>query len=358
MGRSIVRRSYGQTVLRLVAALGIGVGMLSTSQAQSYISDNNRGVSAFHFAASKQQVAFPVPVERDAVGLVVIDRASGKQRLIFEEKAFLLYPRFSDDGKRLLFVRNEAHANERKLIVCAVETWRCRTWLSTTATIRSPLELDQDTILYSSSPVDKRPDGKPLHNKHDFYLLSHGAQAERLSDFRLQELDSLNVVGARLVFEARTSPAEKKSILDEVRKVGGPGSEIYALDFNQARRKIQVPTQPLKPLVLIEGYSTNPATGPDEKLAFLNRRTKGGKTHFNLAVAASRGQVERYFEASGWAFSRPVFVGKEIVANEIFDRHYEVKSFDESSGKSKIVAKFEYIEAAIRTLERISLTIE
>lgn len=355
MGRSIVRRHYARAVLWLAAAAGIGVSMLSTGQAQSYISDNNRRVSAFHFAASKQLVAFPVPVERDGVGLAVIDRVSGKQRLIFEEKAFLLYPRFSDDGKRLMFVRNEAHANERKLIVCAVDAWRCRIWLTTTGTIRSPLELDQDTILFSSSPIDKRPDGKPLHNQHDFYSLNHGAQPVRLSDFRLYELSSINVVGSQLIFGAVKS---RDSIFIEVRPVVGPGSEIYALDFDQARRKIRLPAEPVKPLVLIEGYSTNPWASPDGRLAFLNRRGRGGKTHFNLAIGTSDGKVDHYIDASGWAFSRPVFVGKEIVANEIFDRHYEVKSFDASSGKSKIVAKLEYIEATIRALERISLTVE
>lgn len=350
--------NFRKSICRVAMIMAFGIGTSSSVSAQSYIADSNRRISAFHFAASEQLVAFPVPVGPGTVGLVVIDRKTGQKRLIQEDKAFFLYPRFSQDGKRLIVNIDQAHTNKRKLIVCTVDNWHCRTWLDTTATIRSPLELDRDTILFSSSPVEKGSEGKPLHNKHDFYLLNYGAQPKRLSDFRLQELSSINVAGSRLVFQARKSPAEKNSIFVEVRPVAGPGSEIYALDFDPSRHEIRVPAEPLRPLVLIEGYSTRPSTSLNGKLAFLNQRTKDGRTHFNLAVAASNGQVKHYIDASGWAFSPPVFVGEEVVANEIFDRHYEIKSFDASSGKSTIVATLEYSEQALKELERISLKFE
>jgi hypothetical protein len=286
-----------------------------------------------------------------------IDRQTSQKRLIHDDKAFFLYPRFSSDGKRILFVRNDAYANERKLIVCTLADWHCRIWLQTTATIRSPMELDENAILLSSSVVDTRWDGQPLHNKHDFFLLKYGSQPERLSNFFLHDIASISIADSRLVFVAREAPT-KTPILDQVHGALGPGSDIYLLKFDQARRQIKVPSQPLKPLVLIEGQSTLPNLAPDGRIAFLNRRGRAAtrSTHFNLAIASPDGEIERYIEASGWAFSRPVFVGNAVLANETFDKHYEVKSFKLKTSEVEVVAKLEYDQRVLRELEKISLT--
>lgn len=356
------RKNFRKVIQWFAVILAASAGASSSVSAQSLPTENNRRASAFNFAASEKLVTFPVPVGRGTVGLVIIDRQSGQQRLIYEDKAFLLYPHFSSDGKRLIFVRNDAYANEnaartRKLVVCAVDNWHCQVWLDTTATIHSPAEFDENTILFSSSPVDKRPDGKLRYNKHDFYLLSRSSRPEKLTNFGLHELGSISVAGPRFVFMALEAPTNAP-ILSQARGVIGPGSDIYALDFDHARREIRTPSQPLQPLVLVEGFSTMPAAALDGRIAFLNRRTKAGRTRFSLAISAPDGKLEKYIEASGWAFSRPVFVGNTVLANETFDKHYEVKLFDLANTEAKVVAKLEYNERTIRALERISLTFD
>jgi hypothetical protein len=341
---------------RALWAIAIALASSST-HAQSLPPERNRIASAFHFAASERFVAFPVPATVDTVGLMVIDRDSGQKRLIYEDKAFLLYPRFSTDGKRLIIVKNEAYVNERTLMICAVNGWRCRTWLRTAATVRSPVELDESTLLFSSSPVDTAPDGRPRHNKHDFYSLTRDSEPERLSNFSLHEIASINVGGGRLIFTALEAPT-RSPILHQVRPPGRPGSEIYALPFDPARRQIESPSRPLPPLVLIDGYSGEVAAAEDGKIAFTNRRGRKGSTHFNLAIADPDGKLERYIEASGWAFSRPVFVGNTVLANETFDRHYEIKLFDLAGTGARTIATLAYDNEKIRALPRLSLRLD
>jgi hypothetical protein len=333
------------------------------ASAQSVPAERNRIASAFHFTASERMVVFSIPTAADAVGLLIADRVTGEQRLIHDDKSFLLYPRLSSDGKRLLFVRSEAYLDEkqkerqRRLVVCAVDTWRCRVWLQTTATIHSPLELDQNRILFSSSPVVTGWNGRPVANKHDFYLVTPNSQPERISSLGLPGIGSISFARDRLFFTAQA--AANSPILEQSSPLG-PGSEIYSLKFDPTQPKLETPLQPLKPLFVLDGASTEPVAAPDGRIAFTLRkgRAKTRGFHFDLVIAAPDGKIERQVEATGWAFSRPAFVGDSVLANETFDKHYEVKVFGPANAEPKVVATLEYRDQAIKALTRVTLTFE
>jgi hypothetical protein len=162
-----------------IAALSSGFS--TESNAENSPLERLRRTTAFYFTASTSSIVFPVALAPDTAGLVFIDRATGRTQLIAENKIALLSPRLSMNGEKLLFVRYRADI--RELVSCATVSWQCRILLQTTNTIFSPIYVDGDAILYSSSPVTKGSDGQIHAANHNFYLLREGSEPRQLSNF-------------------------------------------------------------------------------------------------------------------------------------------------------------------------------
>ena len=103
-----------RSLVGLCAAIAVGIPMPTDAQADDL--DIYRRRVSNEFTASADAIAFSVVLARDTSGLVVIDRKTGRQRLIADNKIILVGPRFSQDGQRLLFVRNQASSEDRELV--------------------------------------------------------------------------------------------------------------------------------------------------------------------------------------------------------------------------------------------------
>jgi hypothetical protein len=205
-----------------------------------------------------------------------------------------------------------------------------------------------------------RPDGQQRYAQHDFYLLEGSSQPVRLSEFRFYQLDSLNVVGHNVIFSAVGSPPDNPVIPQE-EPSAKPSSNIFMLEFDPGNRRIQAPTRMLKPMsiTLTGGYSTKPAVSADEQgIAFRNLSPVAGRNRYNLAIGALRGTVQKYVEASGIGFSRPAFVGKIVLANELSDDRYEIHVFDVARDSSQVIAVLEHSSHSLKSLERIEIVLD
>ena len=194
-----------RSLVGLCAAIAVGIPMPTDAQADDL--DIYRRRVSNEFTASADAIAFSVVLARDTSGLVVIDRKTGRQRLIADNKIILVGPRFSQDGQRLLFVRNQASSEDRELVSCETSSWRCSVLLRTTNTIMSPVEIDRNTILYSSSPVTldqtiRFPNRRLRSDHYDFYLLKDGEPPRRLSDLDLYQISALNITPTQVIFSA------------------------------------------------------------------------------------------------------------------------------------------------------------
>ena len=125
----------------------------ATSKAADSNLDRLRQIVVFELAASENFVSFGVVLASDTVGLIILDRRTSAQRIIYSDSTIMRSPYFSSGGDRMLFVQSKAGQEVRELVSCKISNWHCETLLKTTATIFSPVELDAETILYSSSPL-------------------------------------------------------------------------------------------------------------------------------------------------------------------------------------------------------------
>ena len=181
---------------------------------------------------------------RTRQGWRLLSRGTKRQRLIADDKVILVGPRFSQDGQRLLFVRNQASSEDRELVSCeTVDLAMPHVLLRTTNTIISPVEIDNDTILYSSSPVTfdpttRVPNRRLRSDHHDFYLLKAGAPPRRLSDFDLYQIYALNVTPTQVIFSA-AGPKPNNLIIPKFEPLAPADSEIFALDFDLSEYRIR-----------------------------------------------------------------------------------------------------------------------
>jgi hypothetical protein len=311
----------------------------------------------FQFTASPKLFAFPVVLDR-TIGLAVIDRPANNIGILEERGVTLAAPRLSADGERLLFVRVEPHRTSHELISCTVVSWRCRVLLRTEASIISPVELNARTILFASSPIITGTGGRKLYREHDFYLLNDGAAPDRLSHFRLFQLDSLNVLSDSIIFSA-SYPVEPDVVFPKFDPIAKSTSDIFKLQFEPSTFQIKAPTGILEPLYLLDEYSTKPAASPSGKrVAFLSRATANRRTKYNLALTTASGALLKYVELDGLAFSTPAFVDDTAMVNELLDDHYEIKLLRESNLPPEVIAKLDHSLASLAKLRRIPFVVE
>lgn len=345
-----VMRHWMQAIgaFAIIAICFSGVSDLSTTS-QAAPLDHYRQLLIFDFAASKDFISFPVALEKSTSGLIFIDRRTGKQSIIYENGVVMHSPFLSSDGKRLVLVQRKTPKQDKELISCEILTWQCETILQTTATVFSPVEVAPDTILYSSSPLT-------IHNKriradrHDIYLLKKGHAPVRLTNLDAYQLSSISIGGHRMLF---TGVGHFHTGLLPVPDPLAAASDIFSVELTDDYRIILSKGQ-LKPLFVIEGYSTNPSIAPDgQHVAFLNRRNTRGKAHFDIVVADASGKIIRYIKTQEFGFSRPQFVHQSIIANELHENNYEVKEYALSTKSERVLFRIDSSVESLKKLRRI-----
>jgi hypothetical protein len=355
-------RLSGARLIQFVATIVVGL-MTSLTYPMSSKSQNadlqqNRRAASFQFTASRDVISLPVAVADDETGLLIVERRSGRQRLLSEPNMIFSSPHLSADGKHLIFVRRRASNETRELLSCVILSWKCRILLRTPNTIMSPLEIDQNTILFSSSPLLEGPDKRLRATQYDLYMLRGAPEPRRLTDLKLYQLDPISLAGNLIIFSA-IAPSGNYAIIPKRDPVTKSSSDIFELELNLTESRIKSPSQPLAPLFSIGGYSTFPSTSTDGAyVAFLNRRASAGQSRYNLVIATHAGAVMRYIEASGTNFSRAAFVGETVLASELFEDRYVVREFEMRGEVSRVVLELNHSLRSLRGLERMSVQVD
>lgn len=312
-----------------------------------------RSIAIYEFTASPQSVAFPVPTRDGVTALVVVDRATRRARLIGESGFNYYAPHLSWDGERLLFVKRKKEGNQHELISCFVKTWRCRLAVRTDNNVVSPVEIEKDVVLYSSSPLITVRDLQ-RYSRHDFYLMRTGSDPIQLSSFGAVSLHSINVYGEKVLFGAY-GPVLDQSVFPKPASVlADPRSEIFELSFDRDALRIPNPAETLKPKYLIGGYSVGPSVSQDGRsVAFLNTELGKGAYRFNLVVADTVAGSRKRIDLEGEKFSRAAFAGEQMLFNELMSNRYRVRAWTPASDTIGDVFEIEFGKLA--DLERIGL---
>jgi hypothetical protein len=342
-------------VLGALAVVAICTTALAVSKVWSAPKlDHYRQRLLFDFAASTNFIVFPAVLAPDTSGLIVVDRTSGEQKIIYDDTVVMRSPFLSADGERLLFVKRKTPQFEKELVSCNIAKWRCRTVLKTTATIFSPIELAPNTFLYSSSPIRKVND-RTRADHHDLFLLRDDERPIRLTNFGAYQLGRISVGGHRLLFSA-VGHLDDMDTLRPPDPLAASSSDIFSVDFTDDYR-VDLSERPVRRVFAMKGYSTIPSiTADGQNIAFLNRRNKAGQTHFNLAVVDATGKIIRYIETQQFGFSRPMFVEGSIIANELHERRYDVTEYQLLDGKARILFRVDSSVESLKRLPRILLS--
>jgi hypothetical protein len=310
-----------------------------------------RSIAINEFTASPQSLAFPVPTQNGGTELVFVDRSTRQARIIGENGFSYGAPRLSWDGERLIFVRQKKESRHSELISCFVQTWQCRFVIQTDNDVVSPVEIEKDVIVYSSSPLITLAD-RQRYSRHDFYLVKAGSDPIQLSDFGEAALHSINVSGDRILFGSSGSFREK-SVFPKPAVLSDPQSEIFELTLDREALRIPTPIEKLKPQFLIGGYSTHPSASEDgQKIAFLNTELGKGSYRFNLMVVDTASGLKKLIKLEGNNFSVAAFAGEQMLFNELLNDRYRVRVWNKPS--DTIEEAFEIDFSTLRKLEHIN----
>lgn len=301
------------------------------------------------FTASPGLVIFPVDVSPGTIGLVVVDRETGRTRLIQQKGMWLKVPRLSRDGKRLLIVRQDAATTGiRELLVCQVADWQCRVLWRTMDSITYPVEIDRETVLYFSSPPTISESRGTSYINSDFYLVRAGSEPVRLSNFRFTSVYSLAILDGEIVFSAEqiklvfaNRPGSDRILPDPgLTLTVSPDSNIFALPFDRSKPRIETPAKVLEPLFLMKaGSSSGFAASEDGRLVAFKNRVRSAQ--FDLVIADRDGTVRKHVITPGFGFSTPTFVGRMALANELTQDALTVRAFDVDSNTENVIVRFD-----------------
>jgi hypothetical protein len=224
----------------------------------------------------------------------------------------------------------------------------------------SPIEVGPDQYLLSASARLKN--AKERATKFDVYSLGDGPHLKQLTEYGLYQLSAFSLYKSQLFFQA--SPYGNASVAPGFAKTPQQGferdSEIFVLRYDHTKRQIVRPDTPLTPkfVDLITGFSTMPTVDLDGNAAFLNRRGEGGVHRFNIAVVSAAGKLLNYIKASDIAFSRPAFVARKLLANDLLKDRYVVREFDLDSADARVIFELPHSDRSLDSLERVSLKIQ
>jgi hypothetical protein len=321
------------------------------------------------FAASEKRIVFPIPLDGEVAALAVIDRETGHRMLVSSGRSFLAFPQLSADGKRLLLIRGNQSTGHGQLLSCAVDDWRCRILVDDALQIGWPAEVRENVVLYrAAQPL--RFSGTRV--SYDFYLVEPSSQPVRLSTFKFYDLHSLSVSGDKIMFAAAASLTS--DLFPDAGSPSVPHSDIWMLQADWKEKRLIIPAHPLDRRYVMERISTLPVMSEDGAyVAFLNGRSPAGENsyRYNLVIARIDGTVEKYLESTTpgsprrafypshafWGFSRPAFVGRSVLANQLFDDRYETTLVDLKSNSTEQISILYHTPSALGVLERREMRI-
>jgi hypothetical protein len=310
------------------------------------------------FAASPTAIAFPVALDNEESDLLFIDRSTGRPKLIYEKGKSFWSPYLSADGERLVLIARHDRIASKEIISCSIATWQCAVLLRTENNLRSPVEIDAGTIVYSSSPLFVGSNGRHRYMDWDFYLLKKGSEQVRLSDFRLYELGSISVANDKLIFSGMGSKRDNP-VLPESNPSAPNDSEIYAVELHRQAQRIRKPHGILARLFMIGGLSVTASVSHDgSRGAVLNTATAKGSYRYDMVLATMDGAVQRRINVEGIGLSTAVFVGDTLLFNELFEDRYEVRLFDLTSNALQSILFVEHAPDKLRALQRIRLAVD
>jgi hypothetical protein len=280
------------------------------------------------FTASTKLVSFQVPISPTADGLILIDRAGRRAAMLAQEGYTYWSPRLSDDGERLVFARRQAGQAEQELVSCVVSDWHCTTFLRSTSSISSPVDVGGGKVLFALGYPVVRNGEVRRYRRYDFHIVSPGRQPSRMTEFDLIGLHAISVGKDRVYFSALGGKSETTAA-SCTNAIKCDSSEIFSLDLDRDADRILNPPDKLKPAMMAGGLSILPALSADgTRLAFLNTDRKGNPWRYNLKVSGASGDPPRTIAVSGIAFSAAAFVGETLLVNELFEDRYRVSIFD------------------------------
>lgn len=311
------------------------------------------------FSASTTSIAFSVILDNGETALLFVDRNTGQQRIIYEEGFGFWAPHLSSDGERLVAIRRRQNTAQREILTCQIASWRCDILLRTEDNLRSPVEIDKNTILYSSSPLRIGRDGRHLYIDYDLQLLRKDSPKIQLSDFQLHELHSISVAKDKIYFSA-IGPKRNKSVFPGLysKKVTEDRSEIYAIEFDAERQQIRAPTETLDPLFVIGGSSIGVGISPDGRVAAV-RNTQYGRQRYvyEIVLVSVDGGAQQRLKTEAIIASPAIFIKDTVVFNELFADRYEVKLFDLNRKSISNIVEINHSSDVLRKLNRIDLAV-
>jgi hypothetical protein len=308
------------------------------------------------FTASTELVSFQVPISPTANGLILIHRASRRAAMLAQDGYTYRSPRFSDDGERLVFARAQAGQAEQELVSCVVGDWHCTTLLRSTGSISSPVDIGGGKVLFALGYPVVRNGEVTRYRRYDFHIVSPGRQPSRMTEFDLFGLHAIGVGKDRVYFSAVGGKSESKaaSCTDAIKC---DSSEIFSLDLDRDGDRILNSPDKLRPAIMVEGLSVDPAISADgTRLAFLNTDRNGNPWRYNLKVSGANGDPPHTIAVSGIAFSAAAFVGETLLVNELFKDRYRVSVFDRDLNRIDTIDVPNSVEF-LNSLRRVGATV-
>lgn len=307
------------------------------------------------FTASASSVAFPIPLEGNGDGIVVIDN-DRSPKLISTAGYTHWSPRFSPDGERMVFARMAAVSRERELLSCEVSTWRCAILFRTPNPLTSAVDIGNGVVLFSMNA--RKTDDLENSRRFDIFAIRKGGDPVRLTNYEAYEVHSLSVGGGKLVFGASGRNGFAPDPCPPTAYIKCDRSEIFALDFDPSVPAVLGKGGLLKPLFTVNGYSVKPIASADgRRVASLNTNRQGNPYRYNIAVADLDGHVDGGYAVQGIYFSPGAFVGDALFFSELFEDRYRTLRADLTSREVKGL-EIKHSPENIATFEPITLAIE
>ena len=318
----------------------------------------DRRLTIYKFTASPKSVALVIPTRERAIRSELFSSLIARRvnRVSSPTAIFLMRATLLVGRRTATFREKEKGDQEHDLFSCFVKTWQCRVVLQTENDVVSPVEIDRDVIIYSSSPLVTLPD-RQRYSHHDFYLIKVGSDPIQLSDFSEVALHSINVTGDKILFGSfAPGSSTGKSILTVDSVFSDPRSEIFELTFDREAARIPTPSEKLKPKFLVGGLSGNPSMSQDgRKVAFLNTETGKGSYRFNLMAVDTASGLQKVIKLEGNNLSPAAFAGDQMLFNELMNDRYRVRSWDYSADTINDVFEIEF--SKLERLPHIELSL-
>lgn len=339
------KRALGTTVIFILA---YAVSEAALAREMTNTQRNYLQRLSFEFAASKKSFAFMLGSEGKPVELALVDRESQLVQVIRDSDAHLMSPSFSADSERLIFVRQSRMSRSYELILCEVRSIGCRSIVRSDRPIFSPVEISKDVYLFSSENVG---DGGKTSPGRDFWV-SDRSGVRAVSTFKYYQLNSISVSESHIYYSALALTRPARSGVGFL-----PVGDIYRVGYTVVDSVFRGFSGSPEAMFRDQIASTRVAVGPSGSIAaFLKPFVLENLAfRYDLVIANVGDGTPRIERANGIGFSRPAVLDDEVLANEVSEDQFVVKSFDVSSQRLNDAFRLTNETVIIDGLKRIDL---